>query len=936
MSGNPRTVTDSRPHVARSRALARPAGHDLHVSSGRDCISGSMSSSSQSDTQLQPIYSRSVLVVRQGSGVAEGLALTRALGIADRDVHLICMLAGSELDSELVLGHQKWLDDALGAMTAKVEWLACVPESDRSALLEMVAEADCELVVVAGGGLFDSSMMLVREILEADYAVALAGREVPESISGVAIMSMDEERHAIAAANHLSGRLSARRSCHFMSEDPVSENLAAEIRAALGFAADVAFTHIDWWPTTRRRQLELYFSEHGIGLMVWAVSPMAGAWRAAQLRLEFDWGTSPAPAALLLPFSDDAARARRLEASDAVAVGGRLRALVQFAGHSGGLSVVDNEAVVVLEAGRSPRELAIEGGILELQAGVASPMLGVAWPENPTQSTTMFALRGVDGRPHVLIDAALEPDSIAAGDLSAAFVLRLDRQSSMAELRRRWSGRGVDAIFDASSILGDGAPPDLPDEAARARMGRVARRLVLEGHHITKIHAGPLGAPHMDATAPVIAPRAAVHAEGSVECELAQEITALTGAQSARMLEPKLILDNAQARRELLEQIAKAQSSVEVQAYIVDEDPVAAAILAALRAAGERGVAVRVIVDSLLSRHRSFGWTHPLLAELENAAHVELVSYRPVDSLPGFVELKQRDHRKLVIVDGRWATLSGRNLGKSYYTGFSEVQLTPETISDAVPWLDASVSTRGPMVDALRAMFRSQFVASGGRDYDLDRVEHEQGDARAIEAQLIEHRGLEDAHTVDLYRAIFDAAQQHIYVVNTFPLQLELRKALLRALQRGVTVRYLVGHIRPVYAKGRAFAGGAAREVATQLVFGRLDRIVREGADVRAYGTMLDSWSAQLERVYPHVHAKVVSVDGRVATVGSANLDITAGYWENEAVIAVHDTQTVAGWEQQLEALFDNAEPVRSSVLSSETGRRYRGILARYWPSLIG
>ena len=47
--------------------------------------------------------------------------------------------------------------------------------------------------------------------------------------------------------------------------------------------------------------------------------------------------------------------------------------------------------------------------------------------------------------------------------------------------------------------------------------------------------------------------------------------------------------------------------------------------------------------------------------------------------------------------------------------------------------------------------------------------------------------------------------------------------------------------------------------------------------------------------VRPYVHAKLVSVDGRVTSIGSANLDATASFWESEANIVVQDTEFASG-----------------------------------------
>src|SRR5690606_17745280 len=118
---------------------------------------------------------------------------------------------------------------------------------------------------------------------------------------------------------------------------------------------------------------------------------------------------------------------------------------------------------------------------------------------------------------------------------------------------------------------------------------------------------------------------------------------------------------------------------------------------AALVAAGKRGVAVRLLVDSLHGLHGSFGVENPLLTRLSTQQGVELRVSRPV-SVPSMEELKRRDHRKLVVLDGRTAIVGGRNLSHEYYTGFDEVALRPTSTWRALPWLDAGARVEGPAV----------------------------------------------------------------------------------------------------------------------------------------------------------------------------------------------------------------------------------------------
>ncbi|HUP47690.1 MAG TPA: phospholipase D-like domain-containing protein, partial [Thermoanaerobaculia bacterium] len=148
-------------------------------------------------------------------------------------------------------------------------------------------------------------------------------------------------------------------------------------------------------------------------------------------------------------------------------------------------------------------------------------------------------------------------------------------------------------------------------------------------------------------------------------------------------------LDNARARRWLLESIGRAQQRVHLQIYMVLDDDAGSAVEAALAEAGARGVTVRVLVDSLHGLHGSLGVRNPLLERLGNRPGVELRVIDPITSPPSLHDLKRRDHRKVAVIDGDVALLGGRNLSHEYYTGFDEVRLT---MQDASPYCVVCIS----------------------------------------------------------------------------------------------------------------------------------------------------------------------------------------------------------------------------------------------------
>jgi phosphatidylserine/phosphatidylglycerophosphate/cardiolipin synthase-like enzyme len=198
------------------------------------------------------------------------------------------------------------------------------------------------------------------------------------------------------------------------------------------------------------------------------------------------------------------------------------------------------------------------------------------------------------------------------------------------------------------------------------------------------------------------------------------------------------------------------------------------------------------------------------------------------------------------------------------------------------------------------------------------------------------HDGLRDAHTIEAYLALIENARSHIYAVNGFPLQLEIQHALLRALRRGVRVITVFGNLTPRHKSG-PFKGpwARARTAATDYVHSRMDAIAAAGGE--CYELVVrqqPGWDPAVGDLRPHVHAKTMSADGRICAVGSANLDVTAGYWESEILLLVEDDTITRGIEARFEALIAASERVDRE--NPEWQRRaQRREWMRYWPGVL-
>jgi len=395
--------------------------------------------------------------------------------------------------------------------------------------------------------------------------------------------------------------------------------------------------------------------------------------------------------------------------------------------------------------------------------------------------------------------------------------------------------------------------------------------------------------------------------------------------------------DNRLARERLFALVEGAKRSIHLQTYIFNEGQVANALVVRLVRQARAGVTVRVIVDALYSGEQVLGRKNPLLESLSLEDNVEVVVGSPIGfrrSLDS-ITLKQRDHRKILVVDGQTGFVTGRNISDAYYRGFDETPIHHHTAHEHIPWLDAHIEATGPLVDALEATFADAWIGyGGGRHVDLNPPASSPTGSCA--ARLVVHNGLVDANGMLQYEAMLDGARDHVYIVNDFPIVPSLASAMQRALARGVRLVLLTGNAVARRADGSFFPGPVYRELFDHMVKQRLEPLIQSGAQVFEYVAPSQAMIVpQGGVVRPYVHAKVLSCDGRAASIGSANLDATASYWEHEANVVVQDEGFTRDLERQVEAMLARAHAIDLESDYWKRDRAKRAIVAKLWPAVV-
>lgn len=319
----------------------------------------------------------------------------------------------------------------------------------------------------------------------------------------------------------------------------------------------------------------------------------------------------------------------------------------------------------------------------------------------------------------------------------------------------------------------------------------------------------------------------------------------------------------------MLEAIAQARYSIHLSTYIFDGDRTGRRFIEALRGAAERGVEVRVIVDGLGEKY-----SYPTARRLLKGSGVEVARFLP---LRQGGRLNLRNHRKILVVDGRTGFTGGMNIGGRHMVE------KPET---PFPVVDVHFLVRGPVVADLQRVFLEDWFFVTGRLLDDVRFFPPVGPAG-------------DAYA----RAIGDGPDKEFR---------KLHWIIMGALScASSSVRIMTPYFIPDRPLISAMATSAMRGIEVSLILPARNNLPYVHWASRAYLWELLQCGI---RVYyqppPFVHTKLLLVDGLWSLIGSANLDPRSLRLNFELNMEVYDRQSTGLLESHFAAVLSRSKEV--------------------------
>ena len=350
---------------------------------------------------------------------------------------------------------------------------------------------------------------------------------------------------------------------------------------------------------------------------------------------------------------------------------------------------------------------------------------------------------------------------------------------------------------------------------------------------------------------------------------------------------------------ELLRQLEKAERYIFLEYFIIDEGLMWGRILEVLARKAAEGVDVRVMYDGTCE-FSTLPRDYP--RRLEKLG-IQCRVFAPVQPFVS-THYNYRDHRKILVIDGKVGFTGGVNLADEYINHIEKYGC----------WKDAAVMLEGEGVRTLTILFLEMWSIRRESEFDkfLSAPPYSvpaKGFAAPYGDCPLDGERVGEMVYIDL----LNRAKRYIHIMTPYLiLDGELETALKFAAERGVDVHLILPHV-----PDKKFAYALAKT---------------------HYASLLDSGVRISEWLPGFVHAKVFVVDDCEAVVGTINLDYRSLYHHFEDAVWMKDTACIPAIEKDFQKTLEfcrDVEPTRESIWEGKTLLHLAGVLLKVIAPLL-
>lgn len=330
---------------------------------------------------------------------------------------------------------------------------------------------------------------------------------------------------------------------------------------------------------------------------------------------------------------------------------------------------------------------------------------------------------------------------------------------------------------------------------------------------------------------------------------------------------------------DLFKAIDHARSTIHMEYFNFRNDSINALLISHLERKVKEGVKARLLFDGFGNSSNNQPMRKRDLAEIRSKG-IEIYEFNPV-RFPFFNDFFNRDHRKIVVIDGRVAYTGGMNVADYYVNGTKQVG----------SWNDMHCRIEGEEVNTLQRIFLKMWEKVTGQ-------------------HLVDTTLFNGGATVDYFKGLkpdtcASAGHKMVGIINREPhvTRKIIRQFYLNAIN---DAQDSIKLINPYFTLNRKFKK-AFREAAKRGV--KVEIMLSEKSDIpltpdcgfyNAHKLMKHGCTIWMYQPGFH-HTKIIMVDGQFCTVGSANLNARSLRWDREENAVIIDKETT----KQLDDLFE-------------------------------
>ena len=366
-----------------------------------------------------------------------------------------------------------------------------------------------------------------------------------------------------------------------------------------------------------------------------------------------------------------------------------------------------------------------------------------------------------------------------------------------------------------------------------------------------------------------------------------------------------LLMSGQEKFDDMFAAIRQARETVHLEYFNFRNDSIANKLFELLAQKAQEGVKIRALFDGFGNDSNNKPLKKKRLKELRQQG-IEIYEFDPV-RFPWVNHVFHRDHRKIVVIDGNIAYTGGMNVADYYIKGTEVVG----------SWRDMHCRIEGDEVNTLQAIFLK--IWNKTTKQNIHGADLYKGGVQSIHfvglkpdtcttagQKMVGIINREPCITNKIIRSFYtkaiNSAQDSIKLINPYlTLNRKLKKALKNAVKRGVKVEIMVSTHSDI-------------PLTPDCVFYTVHKLMKKGVNVWMYTPGFH-------------HTKIITVDGKFCTVGSANLNARSLNFDYEENAIIIDQETT----QQLSDMFDR-DKADSFKLTKKSWNEFR----TGWQKFVG